>query len=577
MIKLRIASNGHFMLAGASKFMLAASDGNAVLATTLSLVDYQSSYSNVNGQAGADPQPVMQRKAGTTVGDVPVMYTFTGSAPSMPQARVMQGATVIKDWTTLVSPSVQGSTGLGTLTNVPQGCDYTMQIRDGGQPGNAATISNGAQPWGVGVNVLYFGQSNMISTLTCRSYSSIVPGTSEQEIMYHGKGMARGTVFGAAGWMQSLGGYGIWSNGSGVDGAAGGIFIFLRLVAKGLRTRYGIDIPVGLLPWAFNSQGIDGFYPNSGARWQQIFNANGTTPPNIGGSSPKNYFPIGDFEGVMYHQGEANQADTSDAYRDKLVSLYSQIAAYVAQFGRTPADLFFGPAMLGNYRPDQCPSIENIRIAASKFETVAIANGWPKARIGWSCIDCAIGPDGLHMVDTESDSPATNTRNRAKTKSMRRSIQTVLYHLGCATFSGRGPSINPTVSRAGLVVTLSVVHDGGTALQLAIPGNPLKGFYANTAADFTGTDIAVTAELVNGNSQIAVTLPGGTTFPVYLKYMGGRIGSAAVDAEGYTASCSPNITNPIYDNVTYPTGGTGTDIEPLGLPLLPTFTALTVN
>ena len=114
------------------------------------------------------------------------------------------------------------------------------------------------------------------------------------------------------------------------------------------------------------------------------------------------------------------------------------------------------------------------------------------------------------------------------------------------------------------------------ALAPAAPGQAITGWYANTAADFTGTDLGITVSLAAGGTKVAVTFPAGTPFPAYVKHLGGRIGSTAVDANGFTASCNPDIRNLLYDTAPYPTGATGTDVEALGLPLRPSAGAVVV-
>ena len=540
-------------ITGAGKIRLAAAiPGAGQSPLTLTLIDFYTSHAGI--------QPIVQRTSGAITGKVPLLFTYSGSAPTNIEARVMQGATVVKNWTAISGPIVVGGSGSGYLAGVTQGTGYTIQIRDGLQPANSATISNGSVPFGIGCIFAFEGQSNAVGTLTA-DYNYTVPVAGVSEYTNYNNGAVSGSIFDDAGWHAP-------SNGSnGVTGsigntATGGIIMFMRLITNRLKVFYGYDVPVGIIPWAFGSTGIASFVPG-GARYNTLFNNSGSAT-NIGFSSAKNIWP-GDIEGVLWHQGEADQAVSASAYQASLQTLYNGYLSYVATFGRTASNFLFAPAVLGNYSTSNCPSIENIRTAVANFEAV---NAIASARIGWTTIDLSTSAGagaGLHFV------LASDQR-----RSLKRAVQTCMKFLGIAAFSGRGATINTMPSRSGLMVTLSVVHEGGTALALPTPANPPTGFYANTLADFSGTDISLTASLINGNTQIQLTFPGGTSFPLYIKYLGGKIGSTVVDGNGFTASCNPDFTNCIYDNVSYPTGATGTDIEAMGLPLLPTVGAIMV-
>lgn len=541
---------------------------------TLVLADFY----KVTGARG-DYQPIVQRKAGTTSADVPVLFSYTGNAPTNIEARVIRasGGAVVKDWTALGGLNATGTTGQGTLPGVPQGEGYLLQIRDGWNPTNAATISNGSTAWGVGVIFLFEGQSNMVMLLGANAFATVA-GLSQTEWDYYLAGNVPGSVFDKAGWHAPSNGSNGDTAGSNAGSATGNYLRYLRIVAAALKTKYGITVPVGGVGWAFNANSIEAFLPPSGGHYLDLIKATGTKLGTIGFASPGNYY-AGDFEGVFWHQGEANAANTPASYVTKLQTLYQGYLDYVAPFGRTAEHLYFGVAVLGNYSPSQEPLIENMRQAELTFVADARAgtlsgqsSPWPLVDVGVNCIDLAIGPDGLHISD-----------EAMQKRGMARMIQGVLKTIGAAqagpsgnSFGARGPSLD-TWTRNGLVVTFNVVHEGGTALTVPNVPNPPTGFYCNTAVDFSGTYIKPSVALVNNNTQIALTFPGGTTFPLYVKYMGGKIGNTVFDSDGYVDSCYPNFSNAIYDNVSYPTGTTGTDVEAMGLPLLPSNGAIQIT
>ena len=301
---------------------------------------------------------------------------------------------------------------------------------------------------------------------------------------------------------------------------------------------------------------------------------------NPGLASPRNVV-CGDFEAVIWHQGEADTGVSTASYMSSLSTLMRAYLAWVAQFGRTPADFAFFPAVLGNYDVGVCAAIENLRIAVEQFCAQARAGTlsgqtepWPNVSVGWACLDLLRAPGDVDNASAGTRDPYHFSTGPVARRSLRRAVQTVLKWLGCSSFDGAGPSLTRSYTRSGLVATFDVTIPSGTALTKPGTGG-ITGFYANTAADFSGADIVVSAALATGN-KIAVTFAAGTTFPAYLKYQGGLIGSTAVDANGFTASCYPDARNPVYDTATYPSTATGTDVEARGLPLRPTVGALTI-
>lgn len=546
MIKLQRLSNGRLRIVGGRLLELNVASGASP--DIMSVVDFQTSYAGV--------KPVVQRKQGANTADVPVLFTYTGAAPTHPQARVVaaSGGAVVRDWATLTTVSAAAGNGLGYLDDVPQGTGYLIQLRDGLDTTDSNTSSAGTTPWGVGVVVLFMGQSNAVGTLNGGAYSDTAPGTGMSEHDYYGTGAVPGSLFDTDGWHRPSNGI----NGpAGIGIVSAAMYSLLRIVTAALEDLHGIPVPVGLIPWSFGGTTISQYQPG-GDKYSALFQGSGTTTGSIGFASPKNIW-AGDFECVAWHQGEANNGMSASVYQAELTELYQGLLDYVAPFGRTASGLWFFPAILGVYGPGSVQYAERLRIAVQQFVADAPASGWTRV-VPWSVIDCdpADGGDGLHFSDT----------NGYRMRAMRRVIQSILFATGCATYSGAGPKIG-THSRSGNVVTFNVVHEGGTALQLKNSGSAPTGWYANTLADFTGTDITPTVALITSNTQIQVTLPGGTSYPVYIKYCGNEIGTALSE--------HPDVTNLIYDNAPYPSTATGTDVEAKGLPLQPSNGAITVS
>lgn len=571
--QLILGPNGRLLLVGGHPLISAATASPSGGTLSLALTDFYVGNSLAH--------PVFQRKSGTDYADVPVLASYTGTAPSGIQARVVNidSKAVIKDWAPLTSLQVNATnqTIFGYLPAVPIGADYQLQTRDGNQPANAATTSSGTRRWGVGVCIILAGQSNMLGTLTAGSFDSPIPGTTTNEGNYWKDPAFPGVYFGIDGfgvpWIASPNGAPGGGAGTiipGWDSGGGGGGGFIRMVAAGLAAKYGRRIPVCAAPWAFGGTGLPSMFPpgDSGTDSSgkaKIYTASGTTAGNIGWKSPAGYGP-GDFEGILLHQGEAESgAILRPARLQQLKDFYNFMLGLVAPFGRTASDLFFRPAVLGVYTDGGTKNVEHVRGAVYDLEAYAQANGWPRVKAGWTCIDLDTNDpldttkDGLHFHDVSGGNPY-------KKWSLRRAIQTAMKELGCSAFSGMGPKIS-SASRSGNVATVTVTHEGGSTLVARNSGGALTGWYANTAADFSGADIAVTATIASA-STVAVTFPDGTVFPVYLKYLGGKVGTSQ--------SMHPDVSNPVYDNAVYPVGVHPGD-QFTGLPLQPTPDAIVVN
>ena len=513
----------------------------SVAATALALTDYVSSY--------APAEPIVQRKAGQTYADIPVLFAYSGAAPSVVQARVVAASdgTVIKDWTTITGLTTASGNGSGLLPGVTQGRGYLLQIRLGT---TGATLT-GTRSFGVGAIFLWSGQSDMVATMS-GFYLDPTPGSSLNNVDWW-EANRPGAFFDTGGWH----GPGANDGSRGPNGASGvqlygNCATFLRITAAALAAKYGKPIPVGIIAWMFGATSI-GAYITGGNHYTDLF---GST---TGLAATKNVY-AGDLEGALWLQGAADTGQTTAQYKANLALLHNTYIAFVAPYGRDKTNFYFGIAVEGNYSTD-FNTFEYIRLAQMQYAAESVAQGWAVEN-AWTTIDLVRGPDGLHFNEPYS------------TRSFRRGLQSVLNWLGCATFSGQGSRV-AAVTRSGLVATVTFnLGAGATSLRTLTGSGAPTGFYVNAAADFSGAYAAPTVALA-GNT-VTLTFAAGTTFPQYLKYLGGKVGNTVVDGAGYTDSCNPNISNAVYGNEVYPSGVTGTDLETFGLPVLPSNGALTI-
>lgn len=98
---------------------------------------------------------VFQRDSKTT-GSVPVTAAYDGTAPTTAEARIMKGATVIKDWTAL---DIAGTDITGTLTDVPVGDGYKLEVRTLDATATPMVTESGGNSWGIGKLFLVCGSS----------------------------------------------------------------------------------------------------------------------------------------------------------------------------------------------------------------------------------------------------------------------------------------------------------------------------------------------------------------------------------------------------------------------------------
>ena len=91
---------------------------------------------------------IFQRLGGTA--DIMLAGSYAGVVPARIEARVLQGTTVVKNWSTLGAASIAAGAWSGTLSGVPQGGMYRLEVRAVGGAGQATAAAGGVNQWGVG-------------------------------------------------------------------------------------------------------------------------------------------------------------------------------------------------------------------------------------------------------------------------------------------------------------------------------------------------------------------------------------------------------------------------------------------
>lgn len=544
MARFLTGPNGRLLLVGGRALLLASGAGAAEPApsTTLSIALTPFYLASANTKFNVHPTAA----SGDTEADAPFVFTYTGDAPASVEGRIVDagGAAVPgADWKPLTGATVNDAnkTGLAYLPGLRVGAGYRREIRVAATSGTLTDIDTAN--FNVGPMILPWGQSNMVGTLTGGAAGSgNVPGTSVSESTYFLA--SAGAFFGQSGYY--------YGNGTPIGNynvILPGAQSMIRLIGKRLKAKYGRDVGLSMNPWARNSTHIGQFTPAA------MLTGTGTTNGTVGFSSPK-HVASADYRVVAFHQGETWWSGQPIATAERLTQLkaFCQMHIdHVAQYGRAPSQLTFLFAIMGVGSPSH---MEVLRGAVLQLVTYGATQGWD-VRIGWNCIDLDVGTDLLHL---SADSQLKSNRRLVEAS------QNVLDPSG-VPFGAKGPSLTGAVSRAGDNVTFTVAQNGGTALAAKDGASPITGWYANTAADFSGTDLAVSNVTILSSTQIRITVTGApVTF--YVKHCGGKHGTAQ--------SNTPNIANLIYDNRVYPTGADPSE-QFTGLPLLPTPDAIVVN
>jgi len=534
-----------------------------------------SSIASVNEPANL---AVAQRAAGGTTRALTFTASYTGADPTMFQWRVedFTSAATVVDWSDFASFTASGGSATGTALAIPQGDNYRLRVRDKLTPGVAWS---GAHMWGVGVCIVMSGQSNMVATMSSQGLVGGGVGTEQYTAAHTTK---HGRIYADLGWAYN--GFGSYPGGSAVGGdllVADPGYAFIRELVAGL----GGNVPVAILPLAISGVGIGTWSPG-GTNYTKYTAATGggTSGTDVSGLLSTIY--PGDVEAVCWHQGENDSgagtpATTLSTYLTELDTWYNGWLALVSPFGRTHATLHICMPIIGNVDPTVAPNIEMVRQAQIEWTAAKQALGWAVTTGEMTTDLVRATGDTLHMDNSGSTSTPTSA-----VRALRRVTQDLLHWLVPATYphGSAGPKINAVgVSRAGAVITLPIVQDGGTALQTAAGGNP-TGFYVSTDNFATGCGPGTGAYLTPASVTLSGTnvlidlgtWPGGT---VYVKYLGGTPNTTGQNYDGtHNASTFPDITNCIYDNGAlppYPLLYTTSD--PLGLPLQPTDGSIAVT
>lgn len=461
-----------------------------------------------------------QRNTATDSQLVTIAGTYEG-APDALEWRLVDWTTgeARTAWQTLVTRPTGGT--YSAQVNYPRGGWDKVQVRDSVNTSLTATTTG---RMGVGIAGGLWGQSNM--NLRPTSYNAAPTG--DKRVLYFtdagakrrigniNDSVAANTVNGSPGYTAGLT-VNADANGEG--------FVFLgNLLAQGM------NCPVLLIERAVNGSVIESWLigQTNWTNYAAAIAANG-----------------GDIEFALGQIGESNAAGTSIAtMKARFATVHAQ---HLAMTGRTTANFKFmlDGLGIGSYQGSTEGQFGNMRAAVAQY-----------------CAENA----GAFYSTTGHDvhtSDGVHYHHTGYNKVGRRDAKSLLAALGVGT-SAAGPRCTGA-ARIGQVITLTIAHAGGNALQDGAggTGTALTGFqiYDDGAG---GAAIAISATAITSATSLALTMATTPVGPLRIAY---AMMNCPHSANSVTA---PTLASIVHDNATYHNSGT------LGCPLRP-FAAIPVT
>lgn len=439
---------------------------------------------------------VIQRTIGTTKGTVKVTGTFKNKDVARIEAQVADFTTgkTISEWQEIPADLTKGQFS-GTIT-VPQGYWYRLVVRALSSTKVELGQTSGVNPWGVGINILCIGQSNMVGNGSIHTYHNLdrdMAGLYSNERKW--KKFA--DPYDSGGLKTDID-YETWIGVSMIPS-------LLNSLAKTLP-----DIPIGIIPAAKGSSPLHG---TEKLCWLNRDEANHANPENLYGNSIAKAKAAGGIELIIMHQGEtdATNSVSTEQYIADLKTflahyredLYSKVPLFYCQLARSFT------AISEKKRTDT--TMQAIRAAQLLSDDPSNS-----LFLAASCIDVSVRPNDDHYFQDAYDAIGARIANA------------IAYHYGKAKFY-RGPYITSAkLSKDRKSIDVTVSHRGGSDLT---PESGITGF---DILDSTGAILPVTSAIKIEPTKLQINLnaaaPSGQ---VSLRYLYGK---------------SPDITGAVRDN-----------------------------
>lgn len=455
---------------------------------------------------------VIQRNIGTSEGTVNVEGTFKHSDVAHIEAQVVDFTTgnTIVAWREI--PIERANSHFSGTITVPQGYWYRLMVRALSDTNTELGRTNGTNPWGVGINILCIGQSNMVGNGSIHTYHSL---DSDMAGLYcnERKWKKFADPYDSGGLRTNID-YDSWIGVSMIP-------YLLNSLAQSLP-----GIPIGIIPAAKGSTPLHGTEKTC---WLYRDEANHSNSDNLYGNSIAKAQAAGGVELIIMHQGEtdATNSVSTEQYMADLKTLlshyredlYPKVPIFFCQLARS-----FTP-ISEKKRTDT--TMQAIRSAQM------LSDDPPNMFLAASCIDVSVRPNDDHYFQDAYDTIGARIGN------------CIAYYYGKSKYY-RGPYIaSAKLSTDRKSIDLLISHRGGNDL---IPESGITGFEvlgsSGVVLNITSV-VKIDPTKFRINLGVSATIPSG---PMSLRYLYGK---------------SPNITGVVHDN-----SSLQLPLEPTAVPIL---------
>lgn len=458
---------------------------------------------------------VVQRTIGTTEGIVNISGTFAQSDVNRIEAKVVDFTTgdEIATWEK-ISIEPASSHFSGPIT-VPQGYWYRLVVRALNKNNIEVARTTGANPWGMGINILCIGQSNMCGNGAIFTYHNL---NSDMAGLYSNNKVWKkfADPYDGGGQTTDID-YDSWIGVSMIP-------YFLNSLAQTFP-----GVPIGIVPAARGSSPLH-IPQNQNLCWLYRDEANHFNSANLYGNSIAKANTVGGVELIIMHQGETDAQNVvpTDQYIADLKTfvshyredLYPSIPLFFCQLARSFTSI------AEKNRTDE--NMQAIRAAQLRSDD-------PNNKIfmAATCIDVSVRPNDDHYYQDAYDTIGLRIGNA------------IAYYFGKSDYY-RGPEIaSAALSGDRTYIDISISHRGGNDLT---PVSGITGFDVLNSSNATLTiSSVVKVDSAKLRINLSVAAPAG---PISIRYLYGK---------------SPTITGVVHDNST------------LQLPLEPTAVPIVVS
>jgi hypothetical protein len=427
---------------------------------------------------------VVQRVLGGSQQRVQLGGTFTGSSIASVQAQVVSfkaDTAVIVPWTELLTTSDGDYSG---TFEVPQGGWYRIIVRGLDPRGDEVARAAGAHRWGVGMNILCIGQSNMVG------YGGNSYTTAVELAGLYGNDRT---------WKHLADPYDRGGTSGEADFDSGSGASLVPSLVNALSESFP-GLPIGVIPAAKGSSPLA--CAGSDPCWGRRNAHDPADPSTLYGNSLAKARRVGGVELIVMHQGETDATNSTPraTYGSELALLAQNYRAdlgdvplFMCQLGRSTTDIS------AKHRTDT--SMQAIRVAQHD------ADDPPRVYLAATAID--LGVDGTdHYVKPTLDELG------------RRIAATIAYHYRAAGAppAYRGPEI-ASVSYADAsrtIIDAHLKHRGGRDFA------PVTGINGFVVLDDTAS-VPLASVVRLDATTIRITLTTAIQGAATVRYLYGKL------------------------------------------------------